>query len=78
MKSANVHQAKAHLSSLLREVESGETVVIMRGDKPVARLVPVEEVPRKKRVLGIYDGLGSIAEDFDAPLPDELLRLFQK
>lgn len=38
-----VHDAKTRLSALLAEVEKGAEIVIARGDKPVAKLVPVEE-----------------------------------
>lgn len=43
MRQINVHAAKTHLSRLLEEVEAGDTVVIARAGKPVARLVPMEE-----------------------------------
>lgn len=42
MKMVNVHEAKAHLSKYLARVEAGETVIIARRNKPVARLVPAE------------------------------------
>ena len=72
---ATVHQAKTHLSRLLREVEKGEEIVIYRGCEPVARLVPIEGNVRR---LGIDEGLFEVPEDFDAPLPDELLRDFER
>jgi prevent-host-death family protein len=75
MAEVNVHQAKTHLSRLLRRVEEGEEVVISRAGKPVARLVPV--APAKKlRELGQYRGQIWIAEDFDGPLPEDLQRAF--
>lgn len=68
MKSVNVHEAKTHLSRLLVEVEQGEEIVISRGGKPVARLLPFDRRP--KRELGFDRGLVWIADDFDDPLPD--------
>jgi prevent-host-death family protein len=76
MVEVNVHQAKTHLSRLLRQVEQGEEVVISRAGKPLARLVPVNE-PRRPRELGRYRGQIWIADDFDAPLPDEIQRAFE-
>jgi len=70
----NVHQAKTHLSRLLRRVEAGEEVVISRAGKPIARLVPVAR--RGLRQLGADRGLLAVPEDFDAPLPPEVLRAF--
>ncbi len=71
----NVHDAKTHLSRLLRRVAAGEEIVIARAGVPVARLVPVEE--RRKRVFGIDKGVFQVPDDFDAPLPDEVLRTFE-
>ena len=72
----NVHDAKTHLSKLLQRVEKGEEIVIARAGKPVARLVPVAPVKRPLR-LGLMKGRIRIAADFDAPLPDDLLDLFE-
>jgi prevent-host-death family protein len=76
MKAVNTHEAKTQLSRLLRRVAAGEEITIANRGVPVARLVPV---PPKKtpRVLGIFRGQFSVPDDFDAPLPDELLNLFE-
>ena len=73
--SYNVHEAKTHLSRLLEKVAEGEEVVIARAGVPVARLVPV--APRSKRELGFESGRVFIADDFDAPLPDDVLKSFE-
>jgi len=72
----NVHAAKTQLSKLLAEVEAGGEVVIARGGRKIARLVPFE---RKAGLRRLGEGAGTvwIAPDFDAPLPDEILRLFE-
>ena len=69
----NVHRAKTELSRLLEAVETGEDVIIARAGVPVARLVPV---PSDARVPGRLSGVVRIAEDFDAPLPPEVLEGF--
>ncbi len=72
----NVYAAKTHLSRLIDKVNAGEEVVITRHGRPVARLVPAQ--PAKPRRLGLLEGQGYWgADDFDAPLPDELLDLFE-
>jgi prevent-host-death family protein len=71
----NVHEAKTHLSRLLRRVAAGEEIVIARAGKPIARLVPANGSPAK-RELGTERGRIVIAEDFDAPLPPEILEAF--
>lgn len=71
----NVHDAKTHLSRLLRRVAAGEEIVIARAGVPVARLVPVASRPERR--FGIDRGRFEVPEDFDAPLPDAVLRDFE-
>jgi prevent-host-death family protein len=71
----NIHEAKTHLSRLLQRVAAGEEVTIARSGVPVARLVAVE-TKNKIRPLGMDRGRIWIADDFDAPLPDDLLKAF--
>lgn len=72
----NIHQAKTHFSRLLQRVAAGEEVTIARAGVPVARLVAVEPKKPKARPLGFARGELWVADDFDAPLPDELLAQF--
>ena len=72
----NIYAAKTQLSRLIDRVNAGEEVVITRHGRPVARLVPAgESLPKRK--LGTLRGKVWISEDFDAPLPDDLLDLFE-
>lgn len=75
MAEVNVHEAKTHLSRLLLRVAGGEEIVIAKAGKPVARLVPI--APKPQRLIGQDDGLFAVPDDFDAPLPAEVLALFQ-
>lgn len=75
MKKVTTHEAKTHLSRLLVEVEAGEEIVICRGDKPAARLVPVSRkpAPRRPRIGTVTSGPVHLSEDAFAPLgPDDL------
>lgn len=72
----NVHEAKTHLSRLLEEVAAGAEVIIAKAGKPVARLVPVVPSPRPKS-LGLLRGRIEVPDDFDAPLPPEVLADFE-
>jgi prevent-host-death family protein len=76
MRIVNMHQAKTHLSRYVEEAERGEEIVIARAGKPVARLVPLKARPRGRR-LGLLEGRIPIAEDFDAPLPPDVLDSFE-
>lgn len=72
----NVHEAKTNLSRLLARVSAGEEVVISKAGKPVARLVPWEK-GIDKRIPGLDKKLFPIPDDFDAPLPPEILAAFE-
>lgn len=69
-----VHEAKTTLSELLRRVSAGEEVTITRSGEPIARLVPVQR--QAPRVLGADRGVFEVPDDFDAPLPDDVLDAF--
>lgn len=73
----NIHEAKTKLSKLLTRVKEGEEIIIAKAGKPVARLVPVFERPAK-RLPGSAKGQVYISPDFDAPLPESLLKSFEK
>ena len=66
-----VHQAKTHFSRLLKEVEAGGEVVVMRGKKPVAKLVPIGQLVTERRVPGGFEGSASAPEGAFDPLTDE-------
>lgn len=71
----NVHAAKTHLSRLVDRAAAGEEVIIAKAGRPVVRLVPIASgAPRSG--FGAMKGRVRIADDFDAPLPPELLRRF--
>ena len=76
MSTVTIHQAKTNLSRLIAEAETGGEVVISRGRKPVARLVPFNPVEPPKRQFGRLKGLVSIDDRFFEPLPDDELALW--
>ena len=71
----NVHEAKTHLSRLLKRVAAGEEITISRAGVPVAKLIALAPVGGA-RPLGAMEGQIYIAEDFDAPLPPDILASF--
>ncbi len=68
----NLHAAKTHLSQLVDRAANGETIVLARAGKPVARLVAWNE-PDMPRVPGLLRGKIKIFDDFDASLDNEEL-----
>ena len=71
----NVHDAKTHFSKLLHRVAAGEEIIISKGGKPVAMLVPIRT--GSERRFGIDAGLFEVPDDFDATLPEDVLGSFE-
>ncbi len=72
----NIHEAKTHLSRIVDEVAAGAEVIIAKAGKPMARLSPLGGVPRRKK-LGLLKGKIKVPDDFNAPLPEEVIADFE-
>ena len=68
MSVVTIHKAKTNLSCLIKKVSAGEEVILARGDKPVARLVPIENGKGKRRP-GLLKGKLRLGPEFFEPLP---------
>jgi len=73
----NIHEAKTHFSRILRRVVMGEEIIIAKAGKPIAKVSPYRE-GRRERVPGRDRGFFTVPDDFDAPLPDDVLKGFYK
>jgi prevent-host-death family protein len=73
----NIHDAKTNFSKLINQVLKGDDIIIARDGKPLVRLVAYSEVINERHG-GQLRGLIKISDDFDAPLPDDLLKLFHQ
>ena len=72
----NLYEAKNQLTSLVERSASGEEIVIAKHGQPMVKLVPVKVAKKAPRKQLNLLGLTYMADDFDAPLPPELLKLF--
>jgi len=72
----NIHHAKTHLSRIVEEVAAGTEVIIAKAGRPVAKLVPLGPIVRKKH-LGLLRGTFTVPDDFDAALPKGVLETFE-
>jgi prevent-host-death family protein len=73
----NMHDAKTHLSQLAERASKGEEIVIARNGRALAKLGPIGE-SRKKRKLGLWkDEHVWMSDDFDDPLPWEIQKHFE-
>ncbi|MGO4810248.1 type II toxin-antitoxin system Phd/YefM family antitoxin [Cupriavidus sp. 2MCAB6] len=76
MQVVNIHDAKTNFSRLVDAAAGGEEIIIAKAGKPAARLVPMERVKPTRR-FGTLKGKVHIADDFDAPLPDDVIAAFE-
>ena len=76
MKQVNIYEAKTHLSKLVDEAAQGEEIIIARAGKPAARLTRVS-LRQARRKLGALDGQFKIPDDFNRPLPEDILDAFE-
>lgn len=70
----NVYEAKTHLSKLIARSLAGEEVVLGKAGKPVVKLVPYQEVVKRKP--GFWKGQVTLKKDFDE-LPPSILTAFK-
>jgi antitoxin (DNA-binding transcriptional repressor) of toxin-antitoxin stability system len=59
----------------VEEAAAGEEIIIAKAGKPVARIVALEKSDVRK-TFGMLKGKIWVSDDFDAPLPAELLKGF--
>ena len=73
----NLYEAKTRLSELVEQARQGETVVIAKNGTPMAKLVALDSAAKPRIIFGLMKGEFIEADDFDAPLPDDLLAAFE-
>ncbi|MDJ0733154.1 MAG: type II toxin-antitoxin system Phd/YefM family antitoxin [Nostocaceae cyanobacterium] len=77
MKTVNIHYCKTNFSRLLSRVQLGEEIIISNRGIPVAKLVPLSTSSNRQASLGLDRGRFIVPEDFNAPLPEEILAAFE-
>jgi len=73
---ATLEQVENEAAEYLQRVIGGETIVVYQGERPVAEIRPVTET-ETLRPVGLAAGEFVVPDDFDAPLPDELIDAFE-
>lgn len=77
MQRVTVEEFRQEPLQYLNQVEAGETFVIVQADKPIAELKPITSTEKKMRPFGLCAGEFTVPDDFDAPLPEEILNAFE-
>ncbi|NJK69397.1 MAG: type II toxin-antitoxin system Phd/YefM family antitoxin [Oscillatoriales cyanobacterium RU_3_3] len=76
MLSVTVDEIQQDISKFLRQVQSGETLIILQADKPIAELRPISSI-KQLRPFGLCADEFTVPDDFDAPLPEDILSAFE-
>lgn len=77
MQTVKMHEAKTHLSRLVEKAAKGEAFIIAKGDKPMVKVVPLEDPEAKaKRRVGFMDGQISVPDDFNEMFKEEIEEMF--
>jgi prevent-host-death family protein len=77
MRTINIHAAKTQLSRLVEDAAAGEEIIIAKSGRPIARLCPLAAPPPRRR-LGTLNGKLHVPDNFDDPLPDDILDAFEQ
>ena len=78
MRTVNMHEAKTHLSRLVRDAAAGQPFVIARAGKPLVQVTALDaKSPPQKSRLGFLDGQFEVPEDFDTMMADEIQAMFE-
>jgi prevent-host-death family protein len=76
MVAISLSEIQRDFPAYLRRVEAGESLLITDHDRPVAELKPVAPAPNGLRPDGMCAGEFRVPDDFDTPLPEDILREF--
>jgi antitoxin (DNA-binding transcriptional repressor) of toxin-antitoxin stability system len=71
-----VEEIEKHPHEYLHRVIEGETLVLFHDEQPVAEIRPLT-ADSELRPFGLAKGEFVIPDDFDAPLPDDVVDQFE-
>ena len=79
MVTVSIDEIRRDLLGYLRRVEAGETLLVTQAHRPVAEIKPVSQHAdeRRLRPAGLCAGEFTVPDDFDEPLPEDVLRGFE-
>ncbi|HIK31192.1 MAG TPA: type II toxin-antitoxin system Phd/YefM family antitoxin [Oscillatoriales cyanobacterium M59_W2019_021] len=77
MLSITLEQIQRDPLKYLRQVEAGVAFIILQADRPIAELRPISSSRKQLRPFGLCSGEFLVPDDFDAPLPEDILSAFE-
>ena len=73
----NIEEILQHFSDYLQQVEYGRVILITKSGKAIAEITPVTSDGKSLRPFGLCAGEFTVPDDFDAPLPEPILEMFE-
>ena len=73
----NIHEAKTHLSRYLKRLRPGEKIILCKRNVPIAEILPLPAVKKRRPRIGLAKGEFEIPESFYEPLPPDILAAFE-
>lgn len=77
MSTITLDEMQRDWNRFLQRVKAGETLVLLESNQPVAEIKPLGHNGEGLRPYALCAGAFRVPDDFDAPLPDELLDQFE-
>ncbi|AFY45187.1 prevent-host-death protein [Nostoc sp. HK-01] len=77
MQKITVDEIQQNPLKYLNQVEAGESFIIIQADKEIAELKPIQSINKPLRPFGLCAGEFTVPDDFDAPLPEDILNAFE-
>lgn len=77
MTTVTVEEIERDPTGWIRRMEAGESMLVTRDDLPLAEITPVKSQSSKLRPMGLCAGEFVVPDDFDDPLPEEVVREFE-
>jgi antitoxin (DNA-binding transcriptional repressor) of toxin-antitoxin stability system len=68
MKRVKIGEFRDRASELIRRAAGGETIVILRRDREVAKVVPIRADKNGKRLLGCLARTAEVRGDIETPI----------
>ena len=77
MTTISIDEIQRNLMAYLEQVKAGETLLILENGEPVAKMKPVVHNGAALRPYALCAGEFPVPDDFDVPLPDEIIEQFE-
>ncbi|MBD2411006.1 prevent-host-death protein [Nostoc calcicola FACHB-389] len=77
MQKVTVDEIQRYALKYLNQVEADESFLIVQADKPIAELKPITSTTKQRRPFGLCAGEFTMSNDFNVPLPDEIMNAFE-